>query len=166
MKNAKVQLHTLLANAYLRSGNYRLARIYVERVCGPLACPYSREKFPLQIENKARAAAPFVYAQLLLTAAKISIHHGRYGQASQELAEAIYLDPCNAEVFRLREECHAHWQRRRERLQAENERFWRILEKKFKGEYSFGTQRCVFEYLNLISSRCFSSTTKSQSKRR
>ena len=146
MKNTKVQLHTLIANVYMRSGNYRLARVYVERVYGPLAYHSSREKFPLQIENKAAAAAPWVYAELLLTAAKISIHHGgSVIQAGEELTEALWLDPSNAEVSELREECYAHWLRCHKRIWAEDERYLKRLEKKFKGEYSFASQNCVSE---------------------
>ena len=165
MKNTKVQLHTLIANVYLRSGNYRLARVYVERVYVPLAYSFQLEKFPLQIEKKARAAAPFVYAQLLLTAAKISIHHGSYRQASEELAEAFYLDSNNAEVFHLREECCAHSQRRFERLFAEDERHERFVEKKFKGETFICITALCLRELSLISFRRASSTRTSQSKR-
>ena len=137
MKNTKVRLHTLIANVYLQSGHFRLARVYVERVYCPLAGTdhlFNLQKFPLQIGTKARAAEPWVYAELLLTAAKISIHYRRDFNAHGELTEASCLDSSNAEVLHLLEQCGARLLRRYERLAAEDERHERIVEQKYQGE--------------------------------
>ena len=126
-----------MANAYLRSGHYRLARVYVERVYRPLAGAdhhFNLQKFPLQLRKYLDAAEPWVYAELLLTAAKISIHHGRDGDADEELVEASYLDPSNTEVLQLREEICTREQRRYEHFAAEYDRHERTIEKKFQGE--------------------------------
>ena len=134
MKNTKVRLHTLIANVYLQSGHFRLARVYVERVFAGSDHLFNLQKFPLQNGTKARAAAPWVYAELLLTAAKISIHHGRDLDAHEELTEASYLDSSNAEVLQLLEQCGARLLHRYERLAAEDERHERIVEHKYQGE--------------------------------
>ncbi|KAG6994062.1 hypothetical protein G7Y79_00047g082880 [Physcia stellaris] len=99
--NAEIQLHSLIATCYLQLGNSRLARIYVERIYGPL---YSlddranRQKFPLA-NLKGR---PEAYAELLGVAAQISWSHGKWREAFCELHYAKELDSSNSEIQQQR----------------------------------------------------------------
>ena len=116
--DASVRLHTLIADFYLRTGDRRLARVYVERVYGPLYSFDTRfhtRKFPLTLPEHSNAA---MYVDLLLVAARISLACGNEGQAREELWEASNLDPANPVIGDLLEHCTARlsergWRRRR-----------------------------------------------------
>ena len=113
-----MKLHALIADAYLKLGKYRLARVWVERIYGPLHTwdrRHSRVKFPLQIPDpQLNGAQPAVYANLLVVAARISIIHGHDHDAIVELCEALRLDPSNETVERMIEECQTRSEARSE----------------------------------------------------
>ena len=104
--NSEVDLHTSIADAYLQGGKYRIARIYVERIYGPLYSMDNRRnrlKFPLIIPADSQVAAG-TYAKLLYVAARISLVHGRYYEADAELAEAHEFDASNIDIIQLQKQ--------------------------------------------------------------
>ena len=114
--DASVRLHTLIADYYLQSENLRLARVYVERVYGPLFSKnnHRRQKFPLRLPAHSNTV---IYAELLLVAARISLACRNEGQAREELQEAAKLDPSNIDIWRLLEQRNTrHRERSRRRL--------------------------------------------------
>ena len=132
--DTEVRLHHLIAEAYLRLGKSRLARIYVERIYGPLAGwddRVNKVKFPLEIPPDG--ATPRVYAELLLVAARISRAHGAHYEALAELDEALRLDPLNKEVLEFQETCHVEVHIREHRLRLARDRERKAAERKFNG---------------------------------
>ena len=132
--DTEVRLHHLIAEAYLRLGNSRLARIYAERIYGPLAGyddRVNKVKFPLQISPDG--ATPRVYAELLLVAARISLAHGGYYEALAELNEALRLNPLNKEVLEFQETCHVKVHIREHRRHLARDRERKVTERKFNG---------------------------------
>lgn len=86
-----------------------MARVYVERVYGPLYSYDNRlnnEKFPLQIESNIIG----VYADLLAVAAQLSWANGDVGGAIYELCEAERLTPENPDIRQLLQMYTQHWQ--------------------------------------------------------
>ena len=115
-----MRLHTLIAHAYLKLRKYRLARIYVERVYGPLHSyddRVNKKKFPLDF-TPDEYHNPAAYAELLYVAAKISLAHGNGVETWGELHEAGNLDPTNLKVLELYKETRADVEERRARKYA------------------------------------------------
>lgn len=59
-----IRLHTSIAACYLRAKMYRMARIYVERIYGPLHCcdhRFNKLKFPLSIESDNKSMPSFLW---------------------------------------------------------------------------------------------------------
>lgn len=112
-------LHARLAAAYLRSGQQRLARIYVERICAPVYNyddGFNKVKYPLRFDRDVPASDdPEVYAEVLLVAAQISLRHGKISEAREELDEASQLDLSNLEIDRLWKQTRKLYDSRRER---------------------------------------------------
>lgn len=134
LADTKVRLHHLLAEAYLRLGDYRLARVYVERIYGPLATyddRANREQFPLRIPQDG--ASPSVYAELLLVAAKISLIHGHHWKALMELSEASRLDDSNEEIKELLDQTHECYYLRVRRRESIRDWERKVAERKFDG---------------------------------
>ena len=101
--STEVRLHSLIADAYLRCGKHRMARIYVERIYGPFYSMDDRashQKFPLEIPSDSRVA-PEAYAEVLHVAARISLVHGQEAEAIDELAEARDFDPSDTSISQL-----------------------------------------------------------------
>ena len=123
---SEVRLHTLIAESYLRCGKYRMARIYVERIYGPLYSMDDRanhRKLPLDIPRDNQVASG-TYAELLHVAARISLVHGQEGEAIAELSEACELDPWDRDIKELLEQVRARRDARIQRryLQEEHQR--------------------------------------------
>lgn len=128
-----VWLHSSIAAGYLNSGNSRLARVYVERIYGPLHSydhRFNKQKFPLELPANHN---PEVYAEILAVASKISTLHGKHQEARQELSEAMNLDPANKDAQRLMEECQATCDERYYRRARQNKARDDIAERKFRG---------------------------------
>ena len=137
-KDAKVQLHMYISNAYFRSGKSRLARAWVERIYGPLNSSDDRDnryKFPLQIDP-IYGARPAVYAELLVLAARISMAHGQFPEATGELGEACTLDPGNRYAFKLLDECNERCSKLRQRFVSHQERQKFSAQRKLDGKSS------------------------------
>ena len=132
LADTEVRLHHLVAEAYLRLGYHRLARVYVERIYGPLASwdnRHNKEKFPLQIPQDG--PSPSVYAELLLVAAKISITHGHHGEAFAELEEAFKLDDSNEDINEFVEQRQPLWDLRADHWNSIRDREERVTRRKF-----------------------------------
>ena len=112
---AKVRLHTLIAECFLQSKQYRLARKYVDLVYRPLhgyGILFGQQRFPLELPNNSN---PFVYAKLLLVAAQISLACNNEGEAVRELREAAKYDPANQDIQTLLKQCLVNLQNRKRR---------------------------------------------------
>ena len=134
-EDAKVQLHTYIADVYFRSGRLRLARVWVERVYGPLFSEDDRGntyRFPLQI-SPGRTLA--VYAELLVVAARISIAHGQDYDAIFELREACRLDPGNLQAYQMLDECQERCAMRRQRFISQQERQKKCAQRKLDRKF-------------------------------
>ena len=138
--NAYVQLHAQIAAAFLQLGKHRLARIYVERVYGPLAGHDGRGhdvKFPLLITTGHVTVHNLEdYAKLLAVAARISLAHGQYLDAAQELSQASMLDPLDLEITRQLRDAEDLGTRtcdRYHRRYAKQEELYGSLEKRQRG---------------------------------
>ena len=115
-------------------GHYRLARIYVERIYGPLAGYDDRVhkvKFPLQIPEDG--ALPSVYAEILVVAANISQAHGQYYEELVELDEALRLDPSNGKAFDLMVQWHSRDELRDQHWGPIRDRERRAAKRKYDG---------------------------------
>ena len=107
----------MIAASFFQLKKYRLARIYVERIYGPLySCDDrgNRQKFPLEITAGGHA----YYAELLALAAEISFANGDKPTAHEELTYASSLDPLNMDISRRLEEFTRIWDDRRNRRRA------------------------------------------------
>ena len=134
-ETSEVRLHSLIADAYLRCGKYRMARIYVERIYGPLYSMddrVTRQKLPLDIPQDNQVASG-TYAELLHVAARISLVHGQEGEAIAELNEACDLDPWNAAIPRLLEQVRARRDARVERRYLQQKYQMNCAEEKHEG---------------------------------
>lgn len=130
-----MELHALIADAYLQLEKYRLARVWVESIYGPLHSwdrRHNREKFPLRLPE-VNGAQPAVYADLLVVAARISIVHGHDRDAIEELHEASRLDPSNETVDRMMEECKTHLEARSERRRSKKAQQAASAQRKYQG---------------------------------
>ena len=130
--NAEIQLHSLIATCYLRLGNSRLARIYVERIYGPLYSldrRVNRHKFPLANLK----GSPEAYAELLGVAAQISWSHGKWREAFCELHYAKELDSSNSEIQQQRIEYEKYTAKVDARYRAKKKEINKIQQKKTGG---------------------------------
>ena len=128
---AKVRLHTLIAECFLQSKQYRLARKYVDMAYRPIhsyGILFDRLRSPLELPNNSN---PFVYAKLLLVAAQISLACNNEGKAVRELGEASKYDPGNQEIQTLLQQCSVNLQKRKRRREVTLWQQRASLEQKF-----------------------------------
>ena len=127
-----MELHGEIALCFLEIGESRLARIYVERIYGPLGTSDNRgnpQKFPLRITTGDHTA----YAWLLWVAAEISLEMGDYPGACEELSYASSLDPLNLKISQRLEECETLWAARYKRREAKQDQQRNSLLKRERG---------------------------------
>ena len=141
--DANVWLHFIIAASFWRQKTYRLARIYVERIYGPL-CSYddraNRQKFPLEIT----AGKHSYYAELLAIAAEISFANGDEPTAREEFTYASGLDPLNLGISQRLEECTRIWDDRLNRRRAKQHQQRRSNQRRLLG-MSLLTDFCDLE---------------------
>ena len=131
--SSEVRLHSLIAEAYLQCGKYRMVRIYVERIYCALYSMDDRAnhlKFPLEIPSNSQVA-PETYAALLHVAARVSLVHGKDHEAIDELTEASNFDPSDTSITQLMEQVEERWNaRRRHRKLQEDHQENRLIKKR------------------------------------
>ena len=130
-------LHAQIAATFLELGKHRLARVYVERIYGPLATYDNRhnaQKLPLKITTgQVHVNNPAAYAKLLAVAASISLAHGHFSEAIEELSEATELDPLNLDIRRRLKEVDDRRRVRDNRRQATLDRQKRSYVRRLQG---------------------------------
>ena len=127
-----MELHAEIGLCFLKIGKSRLARIYVERIYGPLGSSDNRgnpQKFPLRITTGDHTA----YARLLWVAAKISLEMGDLPAACEELDYASSFDPLNPKISQRLEECEKLWAYRYNRREAKQDQQRNGLLKRERG---------------------------------
>ena len=140
---AKVRLRTLIAECFLQSKQYPLARKYVERVYYPLHTynnRFRRQKFPLRLPDNSN---PMVYARLLLVAAQISLAYNNKREALRELGEAAKHDPANQDIQTLLEQCSVSLEERNRRRKVTREQQRASAERKFRAALEVTSSRII-----------------------